>query len=119
MANQYKWSFPALEAYPQHEGESNVVFTIHYRLDGDDGQGNAAGVYGTVGVSYSEGEPFTPYAELTEEQVTNWVVETLGEEQVVAMKSGIDAQIEAQINPQSVVLPPPWAQVVPEVVPEA
>lgn len=107
--NQYKWTFPALEAYPQHEGATDVVFTVHYRLDGDDGLGHTAGVYGTVGVTYEGGSSFTPFAELTPEIVTGWVEAALGEEQVTAMKANIDSQIADQINPPVVVLPPPWA----------
>ena len=106
--NQYTWSFPALEAYPQHAGEIDVVFTIHWRLTGDDGNGHSATVYGTVSVQYNEGDPFTPYASLTPELVQSWVEEDLGSEQVVAMKANIDSQIANQINPPSVTLPPPW-----------
>lgn len=31
--NQYKWTFPALEVYPQHEGTTDVVFIVNYCLD--------------------------------------------------------------------------------------
>lgn len=116
--NQYKYTFPALEAYPQHAGATDVVFTVHYRLDGTDEAGNTAGVYGSVGVSYEEGEPFTPFAELTEEQVTAWVEDALGEEQVTALRTNIDTQLADLANPQKVTLTPPWVQVVAPVVPE-
>lgn len=106
--NQYKFTFPALEAYPQHGGESDVVFTVHWRLDGDDGLGNTAGVYGSVGVVYEDGEPFTPFQELTEEQVTGWVISALGEDKVADMKASIDSQIAALQTPTSVVMTPPW-----------
>ena len=117
---QYKYTFPALEAYPQHAGATDVVFTVHYRLDGTDEAGNSAGVYGSVGVSYEEGEPFTPFAELTEEQVIAWVEDALGGEQVATLKANIDSQLAELANPQKVTLTPPWAQVaVPEEVPAA
>lgn len=109
--NQYNWTFPALEAYPQHEGATDVVFTVHYRMDGDDGQGHSAGVYGCVGVTYEGGSSFTPYANLTKKQVQGWVEAALGEKTVAAMKANIDGQIENQINPPSVTLPPPWEKV--------
>ena len=106
--NQYKFTFPALEAYPQHEGEANVVFTVHWRLDGTDGAGQSAGTYGSVGVTLDDGEPFTPFSGLTEAQVQGWVEAALGEEQVANMKTSIDAQIAEQVTPSKVVLTPPW-----------
>ena len=115
--NTYNWTFPALEAYPQHAGESDVVFTIHWRLTGDDGNGHIGTVYGTVGVKYNEGDPFTPYAILTPELVQGWVEEALGEEQVTALKANIDQQIADQINPPVVTLPPPWEKVAEQALP--
>lgn len=109
MATTYTYTFPALEAYPQHEGETDVVFTIHWRLDGTD-ETNVAGVYGSVSVSYSAGETFTPFSELTESKVQEWVEESLGEEQVAALKANIDAQLAELANPSKVTLTPPWVQ---------
>lgn len=109
MSNTYTWSFPTLTAYPQSEGQTDVVFTIHYVLNGTDGNGHNGSVYGTVGVTYTAGEPFTPYAQLTEAQVQGWTVAALGAEQVAAMEANIDAQIQQQISPSVVNLPPPWS----------
>ena len=117
MATQYKWTFPAFDAYPQSEGEKDVIFTIHYTYTADDGAGHVGSVYGTVGVTYQAGEPFTPFAQLTEPQVQAWVETALGEETVAAMKLNVDGQIENQINPKIVTLPPPW--VTTEVAPAA
>lgn len=116
MATQYTWQFPALDCYPQEAGETDVVYTIHYVLNGTDGTYNGS-VYGTVGVTYTAGEPYTPFNELTEAQVQGWTEEALGEETVTAMYANIDGQIENQINPKSISLPPPWIPV-PEVVEE-
>ena len=111
----FKFTFPALEAYPQHEGEANVVFTVHWRLDGYADGGYTAGVYGTAAVNFNS-EDFVPFADLTEAIVQAWVEEALGEEQVNNYKANIEKQIEAQKAPQSVVLTPPWV-VVEEVTP--
>lgn len=110
--NNYNWTFPALEAYPEHGGETDVVFTVHYRLDGTDGE-HTAGVYGTVGVTFEGGSEFTPFADLTKDQVEGWVVDALGEETVAAMKTNVDGQIENQINPKTITLSPPWVQPTP------
>ena len=108
MAITYTWSFPTLEAYPTSGEHTNVVFTIHWRLNADDGLGHIAEVYGTQSVQYEEGQPFTAYAELTAEIVQSWVEGAMGEEQVQSYKDNLATQIELQINPTSVSLPAPW-----------
>jgi hypothetical protein len=108
MPNTYSWSFPTLSAYPSYEGETDVVFTVHWVLNGTDGNGHSGSVYGTVGVTYAAGTPFTPYASLTEEQVQAWVIDALGAEQVAEYEANIDNQIEQQVSPIVVNLPPPW-----------
>ena len=109
MPNTYSWSFPTLSAYPSTEGETDVVFTVHWVLNGTDGNGHNGSVYGTVPVTYVAGDPFTPYADLTEAQVQSWTTTTLGAEQVAALEANINAQIQQQITPTSVNLPPPWS----------
>lgn len=104
----YTWSFPALDAYPTAGEHTNVVFTIHWRLNADDGLGHVAEVYGTQAVQYEEGQAFTPYEDLTPAIVQSWVEDAMGEEQVAAYKENLDAQIDAQVNPKTVSLPAPW-----------
>ena len=107
MTITYTWQFPTLDCYPQEAGETDVVYTIHYVLNGTDGTYSGT-VYGTVGVTYSAGEPYTPFNELTEPQVEGWTKDALGAETVDAMYANIAGQIENQINPKTISLPPPW-----------
>ena len=107
MSITYTWNITAMDCYPQSEGQTDVVFTVHWTLNGTDGTYNGS-VYGTVGVTYTAGEPFTPYAQLTEAQVQGWTTASLGAEQVAALEANIDQQIQQQITPTSVNLTPPW-----------
>ena len=109
MAITNTWNITQLDCYPQAEGETDVVFTAHWTLTGDDGEGHVGSVYGSVGVTYEAGEPYTPYADLTQEQVVGWVQDALGEEQVAAYEANVAQQIEDQINPPVVTPPLPWA----------
>lgn len=102
------WVVEQMSAYPQAEGETDVVFSVAWRLNGTDGTYNAT-CYGSVGVTYVEGAPYTPYANLTQEQVIGWVQSALGAEQVARFESYIDTQIANQINPPVVNPPLPWA----------
>ena len=104
----YTWVIERLDCYPERDGQTDVVFTVHWRLNAQDGEYGASG-YGTVGVSYAPGQPFTPYADLTEAQVVGWVQAALGPEQVAQMEAALAANIAAQINPPVVSPPLPWA----------
>jgi len=108
MAITNTWNIVAMNAYPQHEGETDVVFTVHWTLVGTDGTYTGS-VYGSVGVTYDSSLPFTPYAQLTQDQVIGWVKEALGEEQVANYETNVAAQIENQANPPVVTPPLPWA----------
>ena len=66
------WAVEWLQCYPQAEGEVDVVFNCGWRFNGVqvDGDKTYSGtVYSTQGVTYVAGSPYTPYADLTEEQV--------------------------------------------------
>jgi len=106
MAN---WNVVQMDCYPEIDGETDVVFTVHWDCTETDGEFSGR-VYGSVGVTLDAESPFTPYAELTQEQVVSWVKDALGEEQVAALEANIAQQIEDQINPPVVTPTLPWAE---------
>jgi hypothetical protein len=81
---------------------SGVVQTIHWRASQTDGDFTASS-YGSLGVPAKDpSDPtFIAFASLTEEQVKQWVLDTMGQEQVTALQANLDGQIEAQKNPTS------------------
>ena len=103
----FTWAVTAMDCYPQEAGQTDVVFTVHWTLEGTDGTYSAS-VYGTSGVTYTAGEPFTPYSSLTQSQVVGWVQAALGQEQVDALEANVAGQISAQANPTVVTPPLPW-----------
>jgi hypothetical protein len=108
MPNTYTWVIEQLDCYPEKDGHTDVVFTAHWRLNGTDGT-NTATVYGTVGLTYEPGQPYTPYADLTQAQVVGWVQVALDSEQVQALTDNVAAQLAAIANPPVVAPPLPWA----------
>jgi hypothetical protein len=98
------WKIEALNCKPSFDGKTNVVETIHWRLNGVDGD-YATSVYGSQGVTYEAGSPFTDYDSLTEETVIEWLKDALGAEQVAEYEAGVNSQLEALKNP-TVVNPP-------------
>lgn len=109
MAITNTWSVVQMDAYPEYEGEPDVVFTVHWRLDGTDGT-YAGSVYGSQGITLIEGATFTPYADLTEAQVIGWVQSAMGAEQVASYEANVAQQIEDQIDPTVVTPPLPWSE---------
>lgn len=109
----YDWNFNPFEAYPQYAEQTDVVFTIHWQLYASTGS-YRAGSIGTVGVQYTEGQPFTPFSELTKETVQAWVEGAMNKQaegSVDALKQGLANQIQDQITPSVIILSAPWSTV--------
>ena len=111
MAN---WNVSQMDCYPEVDGEKDVVFTIHYDCTETEGEYSGR-VYGSVGLTLDASAPFTPYNQLTKEQVVGWVKDALGEETVIATEANVTKQIEDQKNPPIVRPPLPWVPVEPVV----
>ena len=102
------WAVVQMDAYPEEDGETDVVFNVHWTLTGSDGTYTGY-VYGTQAVSIDPTAPFTPYADLTETQVIGWVQSAMGAEQVASYEANVATQIADQIDPPVVTPPLPWA----------
>ena len=91
---------------------SDVVITADWRCNGS--QDNYSGTcYGSASFQPPSGS-FTPYDQLTEQQVLDWCFAS-GVDQK-AIEANVTAQINDQINPPVIAPPLPWVPVV-EIVP--
>jgi len=108
MATTIEWIVSQMDCYPEKEGEQDVVFTVHWRCNGVDGQYNGTS-YGTQSLTYEAVSPFTPYANLTQAQVIGWLQSAMGAERVAEIEASVANQIEKQKNPPVVTPPLPWA----------
>jgi len=104
---------------------TDVVVTANWRCNGVDtvGTGDDEKTYrGTAYGSSTFTAPtgsFTPYPDLSEEQVLDWV--WAGGVDKTAIEANVAAQIENQINPPIVCLPNPWlppVEIVPPMLPQ-
>ena len=109
MAVTYTWNVVQMDCYPELDGETDVVFTVHWTLAGEEA-GFSGGVYGSVGVTLDAGATFTPYADLTLAQVVGWVQDALGAEQVASYEANVAQQINDQVVPPVVTPPLPWSE---------
>lgn len=98
MANTYKWVISSLNAKIAEGDLSNVIETVHWRLQATDGD-HTADVYGSTAVEL-EGD-FIPFEELTQADIEGWLETKLD---VESLKAGLDAQIDALANPTHVSL---------------
>ena len=107
MANSYQWSVTSMTAYPQYEGQTDVVFQVAWVCSATDGVNNTA-AYGSVDLTLDPSAPFTPYADLTLDQVLGWVFGSLGNEGKAQAQADCDAQLAAMAAPATVSPPLPW-----------
>jgi hypothetical protein len=115
MANTYNWIVEQMDCYPTYESQTDVVFTVHWRCNATSDQTHVvngqtvpytATIYSTQGLIYTAGSPYTPYAQLTQQQVLGWIW-TSGVDQT-ATQAALDGMIENQINPIVVSPALPW-----------
>ncbi len=99
----YDWNCKTVDVHPQEEGETDVVYNVHWIATGVDGD-YSANCIGTQVVPLSEGGTFIPFEDLTNDVVVEWTKEAMGEEQVTQVEASIASQIEDQINPTSVTM---------------
>ena len=105
------WIIERLLVKPTEGTNTDDVITADWRCNGS--QDSYSGTcYGSCSFQPPTGS-FTPYNELTEQQVLDWCFANGVDKS--AIEANVTAQIEAQINPPVVVLPLPWVPVPPPV----
>ena len=106
------WLIERLLVKPLEGSNPDVVITADWRCNGTDETYNGT-CYGSCSFQPPSGS-FTPYEDLTQEQVLQWCYENGVDKN--AIEANVTAQIENQINPPVVTLPLPWVPVPPPVV---
>ena len=110
------WTISQLDCKPQEDGLTDVVVTAHWQCTGAQEQYSAQ-VYGTASFTLEQGSNFTPYDQLTQEQVLEWCYASGVDKE--ATEANVAAQLETKINPPIVTPTLPWAvQPQPEPEPE-
>jgi hypothetical protein len=108
------WIIERLLVKPTEGTLTDVVITADWRCNGS--QDNYSGTcYGSASFAPPSGS-FTPYDQLTEQQVLDWCFAN-GVDQK-AIEANVTAQIENQINPPVIAPPLPWVAPVPPPQPE-
>ncbi len=106
----YNWNFNPLDCYPTEEGYSDVVFNVHWQLYASTGSYFASSI-GTQAVGPLGTGSFTPYEDLTKDQVQGWVIDAMNAVNTGSVENlyaSLAQQIENQINPPTISLNAPW-----------
>ena len=98
------WLIERLLTKPVDGSNTDVVITADWRCNGSQ-DGYSGTCYGSCSFAPPSGS-FTPYADLTEQQVLDWCYAN-GVDQA-AIEANVSLQIQNQINPPVVSLPLPW-----------
>ena len=106
------WLIERLLVKPTEGTLTDVVITADWRCNGTD-ETYSGTCYGSCSFAPPTGS-FTPYEDLTQDQVLQWCYENGVDK--TAIEANVSLQIENQINPPVVVLPLPWVPPAPPVV---
>lgn len=99
------WNISQLDCYPQENNKTDVVFCVYWECNGIDGKYKGS-VYSTCPVTLDSENPFISYANLTQDQVLNWIWSSGVNKN--AIETIVAQQIENQKNPPVVSPPLPW-----------
>lgn len=107
MSTVYVWKIKSMQTMNQPEPDY-VVF-VQADVEGIDGNYKASS-FVNVALDTTQKDTFTPYNELTEEQVVGWVKDVLTPEGVANLEADLRLKIDALINPPVVPqdTPLPW-----------
>lgn len=99
------WQVDSMAVKPQEGSYTDVVVTAAWRCTASDA-GYAASNYGSMGFT-GPGDNFTPYADLTQDEVLGWVwANGVNKDEVEA---NVQRELDNLVNPPVVQLPLPWA----------
>jgi len=111
------WIIERLLVKPAEGSLTDVVITADWRCNGTQDQYSGT-CYGSCSFQ-PPSDNFTPYPDLTQEQVLGWCYAN-GVDQA-AIEANVSAQIENQINPPIIAPPLPWlppVMIVPPMLPQ-
>jgi len=111
------WIIERLLVKPTEGTYSDVVITADWRCNGSQDQYSGT-CYGSASFAPPT-ENFTPYEDLTQDQVLGWCFSNGVNK--TAIEANVSAQIENQINPPVIAPPLPWAapvMIVPPMLPQ-
>jgi hypothetical protein len=104
MANTITWHITNMTCLPEVDGYTDVVVQVTWKCIGTNGTYSAEQY--DINVFSFDPANFTPYSQLTQEQVLSWVWSTVDKN---IIESVVSEQLNNLANPPVVALPLPWS----------
>ena len=101
------WKITKIKVLPQAEGQVDVVTKVAWRASLSESD-KTVSEYGDVNLTYIAGSEFTPFEQLSEEQLIGWIKAALGEEEVAAIEANLSGRLQYLLAPTTVEKPLPW-----------
>ena len=104
----YNWIISQMNCYPSVDNLNDVIFCIHWRRSATtivNEKEYYTDIYGAFTCEQPNPQDFTPYNDITYEQVCGWLDAGLP---VAEMDANLDNQLANLINPPVITLPLPW-----------
>jgi len=105
---KFDWIISAMECKVKEDNLTDIVILINWIYNATitvEDKSYFADTYGATSLPLPTEENFIQYVDLTKEQVVGWLESILD---VPAMQMQLEANIDLQINPVSVILPLPF-----------
>lgn len=97
------WSITSMVVIPQVDEYAEFAWQVGWQCSATDGTNNQSINSSVVFYPAQQGQPYTPYDQLTEAQVIEWVQQALGPEKTAQTESVVTSLLTAQQAPL------PWA----------
>lgn len=99
------WIIEWMQTTPTAANPSEAVLQVGWRANATDGEYSGS-VYATCTLPPADPASFTPYADLTQEQVLGWIWANGVDKD--ATEAALAQQIENQKNPPTIIPSLPW-----------
>jgi hypothetical protein len=109
MEIQYQWNILSMSCKPLQDGQQDVVVYALWQCIGiaQNGQDQvSAAMGGNTHFTYIAGSPFTPYDQLTQQQVLGWVWQQVNQ---TSVEAEVATKIAAIVAPPVITPPLPWS----------
>jgi hypothetical protein len=103
----YTWNCKTVDVYPTYDEFNDVIYNVHWRYKAMDIESNIwAEIIGTQNLSLEDLQPqeFISVESLTNAQVSGWVEQSIGEEEINRMQEALVQTIQSVITPTSITM---------------
>lgn len=105
---EINWKVDSIRCLKEVDQYTDVVYEVAWRVFASKGT-YSADAYGSAYLLFEESDNFIPYEDLTEEDVLEWVFNSMGEGRKTEIENSVTNDLNNLIQPKFVANPLPWA----------